>query len=259
MADYGYRYYDPLTGRWPSRDPIEEKGGVNLYGFVGNDPVGHFDLLGLSPCCPTDNFSCDECSKQCSSCPIEDKSKCESDCRNAKLKMKCGPEGKPKGRGEPGGGGGPDDDDKGGGGGGGCRDRKGFLLCLGDVGINYAIGTIPIGGTIYGLSGFQSNGLQSLGGRTSGIGSFGGPGANDISGAGEEVAQRSFDGSGGQAQLDHYNNLKARNGLGRRPNAARRDLSNLRLAAKGLSKLGFGLGIFDTAFKSKDCYDRYCK
>ena len=32
---YGYRYYDPLTGRWPSRDPIEEEGGVNLYGFVG--------------------------------------------------------------------------------------------------------------------------------------------------------------------------------------------------------------------------------
>ena len=33
---YGYRYYDPVTGRWPSRDPIGEKGGVNLYGFVGN-------------------------------------------------------------------------------------------------------------------------------------------------------------------------------------------------------------------------------
>jgi len=23
---YGYRYYDPVIGRWPSRDPIEEKG-----------------------------------------------------------------------------------------------------------------------------------------------------------------------------------------------------------------------------------------
>lgn len=43
---YGYRYYDPLTGRWPSRDPIEEKGGVNLYGFVGNAPVDLFDVLG---------------------------------------------------------------------------------------------------------------------------------------------------------------------------------------------------------------------
>ena len=44
---YGYRYYDPVTGRWPSRDPIEEKGGVNLYGFVGNNPVNLFDPFGL--------------------------------------------------------------------------------------------------------------------------------------------------------------------------------------------------------------------
>ena len=47
VADYLYRYYDPLTGRWPSRDPIEERGGVNLYGFVGNNGVGRLDLLGL--------------------------------------------------------------------------------------------------------------------------------------------------------------------------------------------------------------------
>jgi RHS repeat-associated protein len=45
---YGYRYYDPNTGRWPSRDPIEEEGGVNLYGFVGNDGVDKIDVLGRS-------------------------------------------------------------------------------------------------------------------------------------------------------------------------------------------------------------------
>jgi RHS repeat-associated protein len=44
---YGYRYYDPVTGRWSSRDPIEERGGVNLYWFVGNDGVNRRDLLGL--------------------------------------------------------------------------------------------------------------------------------------------------------------------------------------------------------------------
>ena len=44
---YGYRYYDPLRGRWPSRDPIEEEGGVNLYGFVGNDGINRFDVNGL--------------------------------------------------------------------------------------------------------------------------------------------------------------------------------------------------------------------
>ncbi len=49
VADYLYRYYDPLTGRWPSRDPIEEEGGVNLYGFVGNDGLNRTDVLGRHP------------------------------------------------------------------------------------------------------------------------------------------------------------------------------------------------------------------
>ena len=44
---YGFRYYMPTTGRWASRDPIEERGGYNLYGFVGNDGVGEVDLLGM--------------------------------------------------------------------------------------------------------------------------------------------------------------------------------------------------------------------
>jgi len=47
VAYYGYRYYDPVTGRWPSRDPIEEEGGINLYGFVGNNGVSTWDYLGL--------------------------------------------------------------------------------------------------------------------------------------------------------------------------------------------------------------------
>jgi RHS repeat-associated protein len=44
---YGYRYYHPQTGRWINRDPIEEEGGANLFGFVGNDGVDNIDLLGL--------------------------------------------------------------------------------------------------------------------------------------------------------------------------------------------------------------------
>lgn len=44
---YGYRYYDPVTGRWTSRDPIGEKGGVNLYGMVGNGTSANYDVLGL--------------------------------------------------------------------------------------------------------------------------------------------------------------------------------------------------------------------
>ena len=48
MYNYGFRYLDPVTGRWPSRDPIEEEGGLNLYGFVGNDGVNDLDWLGLA-------------------------------------------------------------------------------------------------------------------------------------------------------------------------------------------------------------------
>jgi len=44
---YGYRDYDPGTGRWLGRDPIEERGGENLYGFIGNDPINRIDPLGL--------------------------------------------------------------------------------------------------------------------------------------------------------------------------------------------------------------------
>lgn len=45
---YGYRYYDPTTGRWLSRDPIEERGGVNLFGFVKNNAISRIDAIGLA-------------------------------------------------------------------------------------------------------------------------------------------------------------------------------------------------------------------
>lgn len=44
---YGRRYYEPKLGRWLGRDPIEEKGGLHLYGFVGNNGVNRFDVLGM--------------------------------------------------------------------------------------------------------------------------------------------------------------------------------------------------------------------
>jgi RHS repeat-associated protein len=45
---YGYRWYDTVTGRWPSRDPIGERGGINLYGLVENSGITNWDVLGLS-------------------------------------------------------------------------------------------------------------------------------------------------------------------------------------------------------------------
>jgi RHS repeat-associated protein len=46
---YGYRFYNPTDGRWPSRDPIGEKGGENLYGANENDSINYIDLNGLNP------------------------------------------------------------------------------------------------------------------------------------------------------------------------------------------------------------------
>ena len=43
---YGYRFYSPSLARWLNRDPIEEDGGVNLYGFCGNNPFSCIDVLG---------------------------------------------------------------------------------------------------------------------------------------------------------------------------------------------------------------------
>ncbi len=49
------RYYDPTTGRFTQEDPIGLAGGMNLYGFVGGDPVNHTDPFGL---CPPGNTFC---------------------------------------------------------------------------------------------------------------------------------------------------------------------------------------------------------
>ncbi|PTY01860.1 hypothetical protein DB347_25230 [Opitutaceae bacterium EW11] len=43
-----YRFYDPEIGRFISRDPIAEEGGLNLYAYVGNNPISLIDPLGLA-------------------------------------------------------------------------------------------------------------------------------------------------------------------------------------------------------------------
>src|ERR1019366_8510878 len=42
-------YYDPGVQRWINRDPIGTRGGVNLYGFVRNRPLGVADRDGRLP------------------------------------------------------------------------------------------------------------------------------------------------------------------------------------------------------------------
>jgi RHS repeat-associated protein len=75
---YGFRYYDPETGRWPSRDPIREQGhnllmsasrninlvfgiaGLNAYAFSLNQAVNFVDADGrLIVVDPDDNRTCE--------------------------------------------------------------------------------------------------------------------------------------------------------------------------------------------------------
>ncbi len=48
LVRFGYRDYDPDTGRWTAKDPIGFSGGdTDLYGYVLNDPVNLIDPYGL--------------------------------------------------------------------------------------------------------------------------------------------------------------------------------------------------------------------
>ncbi|QKT02705.1 RHS domain-containing protein [Ectothiorhodospiraceae bacterium 2226] len=50
LIRFGYRDYDPDTGRWTARDPIGFAGGdTNLYGYVLGDPATLRDPFGLAP------------------------------------------------------------------------------------------------------------------------------------------------------------------------------------------------------------------
>ena len=48
LVRFGRRDYDPVVGRWTSKDPIGFAGGLNLYGYVVQDPVNGVDPSGLS-------------------------------------------------------------------------------------------------------------------------------------------------------------------------------------------------------------------
>lgn len=48
LDNHGFRYYDPETGCYISRDPIGYGDGMNVYRSVSNNPINHIDPLGLS-------------------------------------------------------------------------------------------------------------------------------------------------------------------------------------------------------------------
>jgi RHS repeat-associated protein len=49
LSYYRNRYYDQETGRWTQEDPMGVGGGLNLYGYVGNNPASFTDPFGLEP------------------------------------------------------------------------------------------------------------------------------------------------------------------------------------------------------------------
>ncbi len=51
------RWYDPVTGRWLSKDPIGLSGGLNQYAVCANDPVNFRDPLGLLTWSQVGNFA----------------------------------------------------------------------------------------------------------------------------------------------------------------------------------------------------------
>ena len=48
LVNFRMRWYDPIVGRWLSKDPIGLSGGLNLYAFCGGDSINYMDALG---CC----------------------------------------------------------------------------------------------------------------------------------------------------------------------------------------------------------------
>jgi len=52
LVYYGLRYYSPNLGRFINKDPIEEAGGLNLYGFCANNAVNRWDYRGMAGLAP---------------------------------------------------------------------------------------------------------------------------------------------------------------------------------------------------------------
>ena len=51
LVRFGARDYDPVTGRWTAKDPIDFSGGdSSLYNYAGGNPIMQIDPSGLAGC-----------------------------------------------------------------------------------------------------------------------------------------------------------------------------------------------------------------
>jgi len=53
---YGYRSYSAATGKWVTRDPLEETGSADLYTFAFNNSISWVDSDGLAELTPDDRI-----------------------------------------------------------------------------------------------------------------------------------------------------------------------------------------------------------
>ena len=47
MVYYNFRFYNPVDGRWTSRDPIIDERRWNVYSYVYQAPLSSYDIIGL--------------------------------------------------------------------------------------------------------------------------------------------------------------------------------------------------------------------
>jgi RHS repeat-associated protein len=58
LSNYRNRFYDPATGRFTQEDPMGFNGGINLYGYAGNNPASFTDPFAL---CPPEDDNLEDC------------------------------------------------------------------------------------------------------------------------------------------------------------------------------------------------------
>jgi len=66
LVYFWHRWYDERDGRWVSRDPVNIKGGINLYNYTENIPIKFIDENGLTCRNYWDAYS--ECQNSYSKC-----------------------------------------------------------------------------------------------------------------------------------------------------------------------------------------------